>query len=389
MRRFAISTIAGATLLSSVAVARATEPAAAAQNPRRESLGTFTLKVEPGLAVPLTDPQSGIFKLGASQTLKALWSITRYLDVGPSASFTELPAEGSSSVVGTAWTLGGSVRLKRPRDLPDDERFHGLSPWLDADLLYVRTGDLNRPGFALAAGLATPLGKSRIFWLGPFVRYLQVVEQARTGFDASDAKLLILGVSLEVGSGVDREPGAEPLAAEPRAIVANKEPVVCPSACPDGDGDGIPDTVDRCPDVVGTTDNWGCPAYKKIIVQRDKLELKEKLFFAWNQATLQEASFPVLDEVVQALKDNKNFRVEVEGHSSSEGGDERNQTLSEQRAAAVLDYLAAHGIAKDRLISKGFGSSVPRDTNETVAGRENNRRVEFIVNFIIVNDGSK
>jgi outer membrane protein OmpA-like peptidoglycan-associated protein len=390
MRRVGIGAIAGATLLSLAAVARATEPAATAPNPLPESPGTFTLKVEPGLAIPLTDPQSAIFKVGASQTLKALWSITRYMDVGPSASFTELPAEGSSSVVGTAWTLGGSLRLKRPRDLSDDDRFHGLSPWLDADLLYVRTGDLNRPGFALAAGLAAPLGKARIFWLGPFVRYLQVVEQARTGFDAGDAKLLILGVSLEVGSGVEREPVAAPVAAvEPSTVVASKEPPVCPSACPDRDGDGVPDTVDRCPDVVGSTDNWGCPAYKKIIVQRDKLELKEKLFFAWNQATLQEVSFPVLDEVVQALKDNKNFRVQVEGHSSSEGGDERNQTLSEKRAAAVLDYLAAHGIAKDRLISKGFGSSVPRDTNDTVAGRENNRRVEFVVNFIIVNDGSK
>jgi outer membrane protein OmpA-like peptidoglycan-associated protein len=55
----------------------------------------------------------------------------------------------------------------------------------------------------------------------------------------------------------------------------------------------------------------------------------------------------------------------------------------------VLDYLAAHGIAKDRLVSKGFGSSVPLDTNETIAGRENNRRVEFVVHFIILNDGSK
>jgi outer membrane protein OmpA-like peptidoglycan-associated protein len=96
-----------------------------------------------------------------------------------------------------------------------------------------------------------------------------------------------------------------------------------------------------------------------------------------------------MDEVVQALNDNKGFRVQVEGHASSEGGDEHNQTLSEQRAEAVLNYLVTHGIDKDRLASKGFGSSVPIDTNETIAGRENNRRVEFEVYFTIRNEGSK
>ena len=157
----------------------------------------------------------------------------------------------------------------------------------------------------------------------------------------------------------------------------------------DRDGDDVPDKVDHCPDVAGPMDSWGCPAYKKVVVKRDKLELKEKLYFAWNQGTLQEASFPVLDEVVQALNDNKGFRVQVEGHTSSEGADDHNQTLSEQRANAVLDYLVAHGIGKERLVSKGFASSVPIDSNETSAGRENNRRVEFVVHFIILNDGSK
>ncbi len=83
------------------------------------------------------------------------------------------------------------------------------------------------------------------------------------------------------------------------------------------------------------------------------------------------------------------FRVQIEGHASSEGGDDHNQTLSEKRAEAVLDYLVAHGIAKERLVSKGFSSSVPVATNLTEAGREQNRRVEFVVHFIILNDGSK
>jgi OOP family OmpA-OmpF porin len=160
------------------------------------------------------------------------------------------------------------------------------------------------------------------------------------------------------------------------------------SFCPDRDKDGIPDNVDHCPDVAGLGDNWGCPTYKLLVVKSDKLELKEKLYFAWDKAVLQEVSFPVLDEVVQALTDNKGFRVQVEGHTSSEGSDDHNQTLSEQRAEAVVDYLVAHGIGKERLASKGFSSSVPADTNATVAGRENNRRVEFVVQFVILNGGS-
>jgi outer membrane protein OmpA-like peptidoglycan-associated protein len=193
---------------------------------------------------------------------------------------------------------------------------------------------------------------------------------------------LSLGISLEAGAGVERE---RPVVVAPEARVVNKETFFCP----DRDKDGVPDNVDHCPDVAGPTDNWGCPPYKKVVVHRDKLELKEKLYFAWDAATLQEESFPVLDEVVQALKDNKTFRVQVDGHASAEGNDDHNQTLSENRASAVLDYLVAHGVGKERLASKGFSSSVPIDTNETVAGRENNRRVEFVVQFKILDSGSK
>lgn len=345
--------------------------------------GAFALKLEPGVAFPLSHPQSSLFKVGGGETIKALWTLNRYLDVGPSATFITLPTEDSLRDFGTAWAFGGSLRFRRPHDVRARNVFYASSPWLDADALYVRTGGLNRAGFAFAAGISVPIGESRIFWLGPFVRYFQVMQEPeRSGFDNRDAKILSLGVSLEVGTGVPREP--EPVAAaEVRTI--NKETFFCP----DRDNDGVPDTVDHCPDVAGPPDNWGCPLYQKLVVKRDKLELKEKIYFAWDQAVLQDVSFPVLDEVVQALKDNKGFRVQVEGHTSSEGNDDHNQTLSEKRAEAVLDYLAAHGIGRERLLSTGFASSVPVDSNATIAGRENNRRVEFVVHFIILNDGSK
>jgi outer membrane protein OmpA-like peptidoglycan-associated protein len=346
--------------------------------------GSFSLKVEPGLAIPITRPQSQLFDVGGGQTVKALWALTPYLDIGPSATFIGLPADESDTNPGTAWTLGGGARLKRPHHVPGNA-LAAISPWVDVDILYVRTDELDRPGLAAGAGLALPIGQARAFWVGPFVRFLQIFSGQRTGFNDNDARILSLGVSLDVGPGVSRRHEAPP-AANVAEIPAAHEQAAAP--CPDRDRDGIPDSVDRCPDVVGTMDNFGCRQYEKIVVKPDKLELKEKLYFAWDAATLQEESYPVLDEVVEALNENKSFRVQVEGHSSSDGSDDHNQKLSEQRAQAVLDYLVAHGVDKQRLDSKGFSSSVPIDTNETPGGRENNRRVEFVVNFNIIDGGS-
>ena len=338
----------------------------------------FSFKLEPGVAIPLTAPQSDLYGVGGGQTVKALFGLTRYLDLGPSTSFMMLSgATGLKDRPGSAWGVGGGVRLKRPHDA---RSAGGISPWMDADALFLRTGPLSRPAFDAAVGLSMPLGETRTFWIGPFIRYLHILQSQRVGSDNHDAKILTLGISFEAGSGIER--AREATTGE--AGTPTREVI----SCPDGDQDRVPNTIDRCPQVVGPTENFGCPNYEKIVVKPDKLELKEKLYFAWNEAKLEDASFPVLDEVAQALKENPNFRVQVEGHSDSSGADDHNQTLSEQRAGAVLDYLAAHGVAKDRLKSKGFSSSVPRDTNATADGRENNRRVEFVVNFIILKDGS-
>jgi len=79
--------------------------------------------------------------------------------------------------------------------------------------------------------------------------------------------------------------------------------------------------------------------------------------------------------------------VAIEGHASSEGADDHNQALSNRRADAVLEYVADHGVARDRLVSKGFSSSRPVESNTTQSGREANRRVEFVVHFIILKEG--
>ena len=350
-----------------------------------------TLKLEPGVAMPMTAPQSELFDVGAAQTFKIMFGLTRFLDIGPTAGFLFLPARTSAVVSGTAWSVGAGVRLKRPHDL---QTANGVSAWLDADLLYVRTGDLNRPSAAAAVGLALPVGDSRAFWVGPFVRYMQTLQLEKAGFDTGDAQVVTLGVSLELGRGRQAEGEVRTVI---REVIVTKEVIRTViqevvrevQVCPDRDKDGIPDGADKCPDVGGATEDFGCPPYKKVVVNRDTLELKEKLYFAWDDAEVHAVSFPALDEVVQALNANKGVHVQIEGHADASGDDGYNQRLSENRAKAVRHYLTTHGIAEDRLTYKGFSSSVPTDTNKTAAGRENNRRVEFAVHFIDIATGGR
>jgi outer membrane protein OmpA-like peptidoglycan-associated protein len=337
-------------------------------------------KVEPGVAIPLTSQQSQRFNLGAGMPVKLLYGLGRYVDLTGVVSFMGLPTTTNSlsSGTGTAWGYGGGLRLKGPHDSDSN---YGMSPWIDADALYVRTGSLNRFGFSAGAGLAFPIGEMRKYWLGPYLRYQQIVGHDNfPGVDGRDAKVILAGLSFEFGTSRMHPGFAQQTAVMVAPAVAAVEP--------DRDEDGTPDKDDWCPDVVGRYDNHGCPVYEKVVVKPDKLELKEKIQFAWDSPAIEPASHPALDEVVKALEDNRGFRVALEGHSSSEGMDEHNQTLSEERAQAVLNYLVAHGLAKDRVTSKGFSSSRPAESNITASGREANRRVEFVVHFIIVEKGS-
>lgn len=105
----------------------------------------------------------------------------------------------------------------------------------------------------------------------------------------------------------------------------------------------------------------------------------KNIYFDFNKATLKPESFVELDKVVAFLKENATVEIEIEGHTDSVGPDDRNLTLSQNRSQSVVDYLVSKGIDSNRLKAKGFGESKPIDTNDTDAGRANNRRVEFTV----------
>ncbi|HEY0091462.1 MAG TPA: OmpA family protein [Flavobacterium sp.] len=144
---------------------------------------------------------------------------------------------------------------------------------------------------------------------------------------------------------------------------------------PDTDGDGVLDKDDRCPDVKGTVANNGCPEMTEEQVMKLNAYAKTILFNS-GKATFKAETFPVLQAIAGILKEFPTSRFIIEGHTDSDGKEAMNQTLSENRAAAVKNYLIENGIAADRLNSAGYGESKPIDTNKTAKGKANNRRVE-------------
>ena len=102
------------------------------------------------------------------------------------------------------------------------------------------------------------------------------------------------------------------------------------------------------------------------------------VLFDTGQATLKPGADRALDRLAQFLKDSPGTHLIVEGHTDSVGGDDYNLGLSQRRAQAVADALASRGISSDRIQTKGLGKAYPVASNETQAGRQQNRRVEIV-----------
>jgi OOP family OmpA-OmpF porin len=137
--------------------------------------------------------------------------------------------------------------------------------------------------------------------------------------------------------------------------------------CPlDTDKDGVYDYLDRCPNTPmgATVDARGCWVLKGVHFDTDKWDIKPMYY-------------ELLDDVAAILKKNPGLKVEIQGHTDSQGSAKYNQGLSEKRARAVMEDLAGKGIDRSRLSYKGYGLTRPAATNDTPEGRALNRRVEL------------
>lgn len=154
--------------------------------------------------------------------------------------------------------------------------------------------------------------------------------------------------------------------------------------CPpqDQDKDGVFDNVDNCPTEPGPAENQGCPQKKKqlVIITKEKLVIKDKVYFNIAKATIQKRSDILLTQIADVLKAHPEItKVRIEGHTDSTGSAETNRKLSAARASAVRDFLMKKGVTPDRLTAQGFGPDRPAASNDTKEGREANRRVEFLI----------
>ena len=150
--------------------------------------------------------------------------------------------------------------------------------------------------------------------------------------------------------------------------------------CPDSDGDSVSDANDECPDVrsnarAAAAYSNGCPADTFVTAKR--IETAQRVSFT-SPGELSEPAKSALGEVAEILNNYPQLFVEVAGHSDSLKTEAASQAASERSATAVRTYLTTElNVAPSRLVVRGYGASMPIDTNLTPTGRAANRRVEF------------
>jgi OOP family OmpA-OmpF porin len=157
--------------------------------------------------------------------------------------------------------------------------------------------------------------------------------------------------------------------ATPAAVAAYVERVLLGPPAPrvgdgDGDRDGVPDDLDRCPNtpIGANVNSVGCwwAGSEDVLFDFDKAEIKGTL---------------MLDEAIEILRLNPEISAVVQGHTDNTGDANYNMDLSLRRANAVRDYMISKGFSPSRLRAEGFGESQPHFSNDTAEGRARNRRV--------------
>lgn len=328
--------------------------------PSIASAQEVSVRVEPGVAVPLTDPQDQRFGVGWYASVRPELTLAHYLGVGPAVSYTWLPSRIDGIDNGTSLGFGAFARLKRPHDYAHNSGtgLSAVSPWVEGDAGYARTQPLDRFMWSAAVGAAVPTSDSRVLWVGPFARFQDIHEAYdKAAVDTRNSKTLILGLSFELGAAQHRPQPAAPPPPAPPPVQPTPAPVPPPVLPP------------------------------KMVTETDNLEIKQVIQFAWDSPVLDTTANAQLAEVVKKLASAKEFKsIRIEGHASSEGQVKHNDVLSQNRANSVLEFLVAHGIPREKLSAVGHGSRVPVASNKTEAGRVQNRRAEFTVRFVIVRE---
>jgi len=221
-----------------------------------------------------------------------------------------------------------------------------------------------------AVQVGTDIGLNDNWFLNVGLRWIDIDSDAKLdGSNLGTIEIDPLVYQVQLGYRFGRKAAPAPMAA---AAAAPPPPPPAPPPPPpppppvDSDGDGVPDSLDLCPDTPrgDRVDSRGCSC-----------DLTQQVQFATDSAELSAADRRMLDEMAENLKRLNFISGTVIGHTDSTGSAAHNQALSERRARAVADYLQQRGVAPGRLEARGAGQNQPIADNATPEGRTLNRRV--------------
>jgi OmpA-OmpF porin, OOP family len=253
-----------------------------------------------------------------------------------------------------------------------------VSPYVSVGLGSVRNdrspGDnatdfMSQAGVGLFVKLWESADGSRSFSLRPDLK-------ARWDDAGADGTLRdyigTLGFQFSFGSPKPA-PVAAPVPPPPPPPAPAPAPAPTPPPPADSDRDGVLDNQDQCPNTPAgvAVDALGCPRKGSITL--------EGVTFDVNSAQLTASSNQVLLDLARDLQKYPRLRIELQGHTDNSGSDAYNLRLSQQRADSVRLRLIESGVPSIQLIAKGFGESMPIESNNTPEGRALNRRVVMVV----------
>lgn len=116
-----------------------------------------------------------------------------------------------------------------------------------------------------------------------------------------------------------------------------------------------------------------------VVLELDKTNVFEKVFFAFDEYALQEIAKESLEQLYKEIKSDKTLHITIHGHTDNQGSREYNKRLSNNRAKAVANYLITLGMQKRQVRWQGHGGEVPIAKNDTEEGMQQNRRAEFVI----------
>jgi outer membrane protein OmpA-like peptidoglycan-associated protein len=250
---------------------------------------------------------------------------------------------------GSGWQGGASGRLDSIWNIPLDSK---IMPYLAVGLGYLNT---SQSSLAYDVGGGIKYNLTQKFNVNVNYRYIQGMRGGMPG-----GNLIDVGFSVGFG-GADSSSQNQ----EQREEEMHKNYV-------------LPKNVMECSDETpeSVRESIGCYTFADGIVT---MHLDSK--FGFNQSALTSSSKKAIDNLVSFMQQYPDTKVVLRGYASSEGTDAHNKKLSEERAAAVSDYLESEGIAENRISTVGYGEEDPIASNNTATGREINRRVETSVDI--------